>query len=125
MNPWPGLLRDLQSELRRWAQDVDGRSILPNALLVRLPMRDYGRFRPVLRPVTREIGEALVRWAREEGHDWATGEGPFLEVALVDLPVPEISTSVREQGRPPEIGADCAPDPAPPAGEVGRRPVDR
>jgi len=85
MSSWPDLLRRIQSELDRCSQRVGQGTVLADRISVRVPEADFGRWSPVLEPVTAELGEALVAWAERRGATWyGNAAGPALEVELVE-----------------------------------------
>jgi hypothetical protein len=90
----------LESELNRCSQGVDGVVVLPNAVTVKLPEAEFGRYAPVLQAVTDELGGALRVWAAECGHLWFSGRGPWIEVLIesrasvaIDVELIEVSES--------------------------------
>lgn len=80
-------------DLRRLSQEIDGRQVMPNRIQVRLPRSDFARLQPILSALTAELGEALVAWARREGHAWYRDLGPFLTVELAPVERLEVRCS--------------------------------
>ena len=91
---WADVLRDVEAELSRCAQVVEGRHVLPNSVTVRLPRAEFGRFAPVLDRVARELGEALESRARTGSREWAGGAGPFLEVVLEETAARDVKAEI-------------------------------
>ena len=94
MQPWRDLLREIEEELTRCSQQVGEVRILPAVIRIQLPEPSFRKWSPVLAPVTAEIGEALVAWARERSLGWSAGTGPALEVLLEDRPEIHVTVSM-------------------------------
>ena len=84
MNALDGVLSEIQGEVQRCSQRVEGRDVLPDRIRVVMAVRDFGKWAPVLSQVTGELGEALVEWARRRGNAWYGGRGPALDVELTE-----------------------------------------
>lgn len=97
MSVWSDVLRDIEAELSRCAQVVEGRHVLPNSVTVRLPRAEFGRFAPVLDCVARELGEALESRARTGSREWVGGTGPFLEVVLDETAALDVKVEIVER----------------------------
>lgn len=82
MSFWAGASRAAEIELLRLSQMPEGRQVLPNRVAFLLPRAMLRQDEPILSSVTAELGEALVAWARHEGHTWYRDLGPFLTVEL-------------------------------------------
>lgn len=93
MSAWKEALVEIEREVTRLSQEVDGRQVLPNSIRVRFPIAAEERLRPVLEPATGELGEALCEWAVREGHAWYRDFGPFVEVTLEGVDRLEVECS--------------------------------
>lgn len=85
MSAWTAALSAMEAELLRLAQEVGGRQVLPNSIVVRMPEAARGQLAPILAAGTAELGAAVAAWARREGHAWYRDLGPFLSVDLATV----------------------------------------
>ena len=103
MNPWPEVQSEIQEELTRCSQLLNGVRLLPDAVAVRLPRGAFRAWAPVLGRVVGELGEAVKGWAVRSGHRFGGGGALSIEVQLEERERPEvtvtISTPVESPGR--------------------------
>ena len=91
MSAWTAAIAAIEAELLRLAQEVGGRQVLPNSIVVRLPEAARGQLAPILAAGTAELGAAVAAWARREGHAWYRDLGPFLSVHLAAVDRVEVA----------------------------------
>lgn len=97
MSAWTAAISAIEAELLRLAQEVGGRQVLPNSILVRLPEAARGQLAPILAAGTAELGAAVAAWARAEGHAWYRDLGPFLAVELAAVDRVEVACDFLSQ----------------------------
>ena len=85
MNTLEGVLSEIKAEVKRCSQRLDGLDVLPDRIRVAMPMREFGKWAPVLPEVTGELGEALVEWAVRRGSAWYGDGGPTLDAVLSNI----------------------------------------
>ena len=74
-NPWYGVLRATQRELKRISQDVEGSRVLPDRIELCLPADKFSAWSPILGSVLGDFGQALLQWAERCGHRWLDSQG--------------------------------------------------